>query len=556
MEFLVYNRCFIIFCLLFLTLGLTVKSNSNFNLDFNNYNNQVIKLKSQGYPRYKLIIFTLLFLSIVSYLFFNQALLNNEQTFNSTVVTDDIKHETLNLPALTSKPVKNLTFIEPIEKIVHSVPKIQKIITAKTAVKINEQPTTKKELPLTTNSTIENTEIQSPIQTVATVKTSDTSVSKINHTTYTVKSGDNLAWIFKQHKLSKKTLHNIIYTSKHGKQLARIKPGQKIIFSFNASDMQNSKKQNLLKSISLQKSQLETLKIVKDLSTQNQYISTIEKKDAEVRQQFVNVTIEDSLFLSATKAGLSDHFTMELAQLFGWDIDFALEIRNGDSFSVLYNELYLDGKKISNGQILAAEFVNQGKLFQTIYYTDASGKSDYYSSDGYSKRKAFLRTPVEFSRISSRFSNGRKHPVLNKIRAHRGVDYAASRGTPIKSAGDGKVSFKGRKGGYGRVIQINHGSKYMTVYAHMNSFSKKIKRGSRVKQGQIIGYVGSSGLATGPHLHYEFRVNGVHRNPLTVTLPKAHPINKKYRQSFVEHSETMLSSLKLKKHKQIALLKQ
>jgi murein DD-endopeptidase MepM/ murein hydrolase activator NlpD len=274
------------------------------------------------------------------------------------------------------------------------------------------------------------------------------------------------------------------------------------------------------------------------------------------KENVVNVTINDSLFLSATKAGLSERFTMELAHLFGWDIDFALDIRKGDSFSVLFNEHFLDGEKIQNGQILAAEFTNQGKLYESIYFTDQSGKGDYYSSDGYSKRKAFLRTPVAFSRISSRFSKSRKHPVLKRTRAHKGVDYAAPRGTPIKSSGDGKVSFIGRKGGYGKVIQIQHGSKYKTVYGHMSSFNKKLKRGSRVKQGQVIGYVGSTGVATGPHLHYEFRVNGVHRNPLTVSLPKANPINKKYRVNFLQYSENILSSLKLKKHEHLALLQE
>jgi len=552
-----------------------VKSNSNFSLDFNNYNNQVIKLKSQRYPRYKLIIFSLLLLSIIAFLFFNQTQNKNIQVLESATSTLNSTQEPLSLPPIETKSVSTLTFVEQEtldnQKNTQSIAKAP-IITVKNNEKqtIVETITVQEESkdPITASHKINNTELHSsPPSTITTTiaatktltlpvevsKKPNLPIDTTDKISYTIKSGDNLAWIFKQHNLSKKILHNVIHTSKHGKQLARIKPGQKIIFSFN-TEISNGK-QNL-QSISLQKTRLETLNIVKNTDTKNQFISTIEKKEPEIRQQFVSVTIKDSLFLSATKAGLSDSFTMELAQLFGWDIDFALEIRNGDSFSVLYNELYLDGKKISNGQILAAEFVNQGKLFETIYYTDASGKSDYYSSDGYSKRKAFLRTPVEFSRISSRFSTGRRHPVLNKIRAHRGVDYAASRGTPIKSAGDGKVSFKGRKGGYGRVIQINHGSKYMTVYAHMKSFSKKIKRGSRVKQGQIIGYVGSSGLATGPHLHYEFRVNGVHRNPLTVTLPKANPINKKYRQSFTEHSETMLSSLKLKKHEQIALLKQ
>jgi len=531
-----------------------VKIHSSSNLDFNNYNNQVIKLKSKQYPSYIIAISLLIFISIIAFVFLS--ITKNSDVKDNIVEHSDssVKHEMLSLPPLQTKPTDSITYVE-------QQTKLQTI-----------NSTNKKTQPQTNNITFiePQAELQTDLiktqetkQTVTSLKediaitTSPTlttmAIEPEEKISYTIKSGDNLAIIFKKHNLTKQTLHKVVHTSKHGKQLARIKPGQNIVFTFkNIKD----KNQKQLTSVALQKTKLETLKIVPSSENPDQFISNLETKKAEVRQRFVNVTIQDSLFLSATKAGLSDSFTMELAQLFGWDIDFALDIRNGDSFSVLYNELYLDGEKISNGQILVAEFTNQGKLHESIYYTDESGKSDYYSSDGYSKRKAFIRTPVAFSRISSRFSNGRRHPVLNKIRAHRGVDYAAPRGTPIKSAGDGKVSFKGRKGGYGRVIQINHGSKYMTVYAHLKSFSKKIRRGSRVKQGQIIGYVGSSGLATGPHLHYEFRVNGVHRNPLTVKLPKANPINKKYRQNFIEHSENMLSSLKLKKHEHIALLKQ
>ncbi len=363
--------------------------------------------------------------------------------------------------------------------------------------------------------------------------------------THTIQKGDNMASIFKKYQLDRKLLHQLVQDTKHGKQLQRIKPGQIIHFEFD------SKHQPV--KILLQKNQLESLVISKDDS--GQYLSSIDVKEVEIRQRFVNVVIKDSLFAAATRAGLSDKFTMRLAELFGWDIDFALDIRRGDSFSVLFEEKYLDGKKIDYGNILAAEFINQNKVYQTVRFTDASGKSDYYSPDGYSKRKAFIRTPVDFTRISSRFSAGRKHPVLNRIRAHRGVDYAAPRGTPIKAAGDGKVVFRGRKGGYGKVIQIQHGSKYMTVYAHMSSFHRKIKRGSTVKQGQIIGYVGSTGLATGPHLHYEFRVNGVHRNPLTVKLPKANPVPRKYRQQFLAHSENILSYLKIQKQQALALNK-
>jgi murein DD-endopeptidase MepM/ murein hydrolase activator NlpD len=243
---------------------------------------------------------------------------------------------------------------------------------------------------------------------------------------------------------------------------------------------------------------------------------------------------------------------MELANIFGWDIDFALEIRAGDSFNLIYEEAYLDGEVFDNGNILAAEFTNRGKVFRAIRYQDDQGNSNYYSPDGSSMRKAFLRAPVDFRRISSRFRTARWHPVLGKKRPHKGVDYAAATGTPIKASGDGRVIFRGTKGGYGKTVIIKHGSQYTTLYGHMSRFNKKVKNGSRVQQGQTIGYVGKSGLATGPHLHYEFRVNGVHRNPLTVKIPAAAPIDKRYKSDFQHQSEPLLAKLDLMSRTQLA----
>jgi len=365
--------------------------------------------------------------------------------------------------------------------------------------------------------------------------------AKIESKIITVKKGDTLSAIFKHLSLSASTLHHIIHSSKEAKRLTRIKPGQQFTILLN-----NQK----FESLSFHINQIDTLIVKK---TDNTFSSRIESKDIQIRQQFASATIDNSLFLAGSKAGLSVSTIMELAQIFGWDIDFALDVRKGDSFTILYEEKFVNDKKIANGNILSAEFINKGKVYQAIRFTDSSGHTDYYSEKGLSMRKAFLRTPVEFSRISSRFSYKRKHPVLNKTRAHKGVDYAASRGTPIKAVGDGKVIFKGKKGGYGRVIILQHGSKYSTLYAHMNSYNKKIRNGTRVKQGQTIGYVGSSGMATGPHLHYEFRVNGVHRNPLTVKLPSAAPIARKYRQNFLATAETLISQLKLRKQETIAL---
>ncbi len=365
--------------------------------------------------------------------------------------------------------------------------------------------------------------------------------------TVVVKKGDTLSAIFKRLSLSGSTLHKIINSSKQAKRLTKIKPGQALVFTLDNT--------NKFKSLQYDLDMVDSLTVEK-ISGSKQFVVRIDSKEIEIRQQFAVGIITSSLFSAGNKAGLSNAMTMKLAQLFGWDVDFALDIRKGDTFAVLFEEKYINDKKIGNGNILSAEFVNKGKVFTAIRYTDAANHTDYYSAEGLSMRKAFLRTPVDFSRISSRFSSGRKHPVLNRIRAHKGVDYAAARGTPIKAVGDGKVIFKGTKGGYGRVIILQHGAKYSTLYAHMNSYNKKMRKGTRVKQGQVIGYVGSSGLATGPHLHYEFRMNGVHRNPLTVALPSASPIAKKYRNDFQSTAETMISQLKLRKQDTIALAEQ
>jgi murein DD-endopeptidase MepM/ murein hydrolase activator NlpD len=232
-------------------------------------------------------------------------------------------------------------------------------------------------------------------------------------------------------------------------------------------------------------------------------------------------TITASLFFDGARAGLSDALIVELAGIFNYDIDFAQDLREGDRFSVIYEEVYKNGQKLRDGHILAAEFVNQSKVHRAFRYVHDDGKAGYYAPDGQSLRKAFMRTPVDFARISSGFNLSRRHPILNVIRAHKGVDYAAPTGTPVKASGDGKVEFIGVKGGYGKVIVLQHGSRYTTLYGHLSNFRRGLRNGSKVSRGQVIGYVGKTGLATAPHLHYEFRVNGVHKNPMAVVLPRA-----------------------------------
>lgn len=339
---------------------------------------------------------------------------------------------------------------------------------------------------------------------------------------FKVKSGDNLARLFKRAKLEPQQLDELMKSGKAVKTLRKIYPKDIIRILSDAQGNLQALRYDIDHKSYLMVERKSGVLVAK---TYNHIIET--------REAHAHGVIESSLFLAAQKAGISQNLIMELAGIFGWDIDFALDIRKGDNFTVLYEELFRNGEKISDGNILAAEFTNNGKTYRAVRYTNPqTNRSEYFTPDGKSMKKAFLRTPVNFSRISSRFTVNRYHPILHKFRSHKGVDYAAKRGTPIHAAGDGKVIFKGKKGGYGNVIILQHGSKYSTLYAHLKSYNRKLRKGSKVKQGQTIAYVGSSGLATGPHLHYEFRVNGTHRNPLTVHLPESKPVPKRYMADF------------------------
>lgn len=362
--------------------------------------------------------------------------------------------------------------------------------------------------------------------------------------THKIKAGDTLASIFSNAGLDAGTTYKVVKLNKQTKKLRNIKPGQEIALLLDDK--------NQLINLKYQPDLTQTLQIKRQKD--GTLSSELLHHPLEAVPVFRSGVIDTSLFEAAAKSNVSENIIMELAGIFGWDIDFALDIRKGDQFGIVYNELYKDGNKIRDGKILAAEFINQGNTFRAVYYTDPKGDSGYFSPNGKSMRKAFLRSPVKFSRISSGFSRKRWHPVLSKWRSHKGVDYAAPRGTPIRASGDGKISFKGTKGGYGKTIFIQHGGKYTTVYAHMTRYARGIKKGKRIKQGQVIGYVGSTGLASGPHLHYEFRVNGVHRNPLRVKLPAAEPINKAYTSHFQHQIKTYLSMLDLMNTESVALL--
>lgn len=273
----------------------------------------------------------------------------------------------------------------------------------------------------------------------------------------------------------------------------------------------------------------------------------------ETRVVSASGTINNSLFADGRAAGLNSRQIMNMAKIFKWQIDFAKDIRNGDRFAVVYEAVFQDNEQIEGGEILAAAFTNRGKQLRAVRYTDPTGETRYYSPSGKQMRKNYLRTPVDFTKISSKFNLKRRHPVLNTIRAHKGVDYAAPSGAKIYAAGDGKLKFVGTQRGYGRTIVIDHGSNQTTLYAHLKSFARGIKKGKRVRQGDVIGYVGQSGLATGPHLHYEFRINGKHRDPLKVTMSASAPINRRYMSDFKRKSKPLLAELDAATTTQLAL---
>ena len=363
----------------------------------------------------------------------------------------------------------------------------------------------------------------------------------LNWIDFKVGSGDNLTTMFKKAGLTATDVYHVAKASKSSKSFTRLFPGQTLSFVIENGELQK------LKHI---QSKLESTVLSK---TATGYDIQKVVRTPELKQRFTSATITDSLFLAGEEAGLSSKKIMELASIFGWDVDFVLDIRKGDNFSLIYEEQYLDGEKIGEGDIIAAQFINRGTKFTALRYTNSEGDSSYYTPEGYSMRKTFLRSPVDFARVSSRFNLRRKHPVLNKIRAHKGVDYAAATGTAIKASGEGKVIFRGRKGGYGNVVVLQHGGNITTLYAHMKAFKRGQKVGTRVKQGQVIGYVGKSGLATGPHLHYEFRVNGVHKNPLKVKLPQAAPIAKAEETIFKTTTSELLAQLETYTAQSLAL---
>ncbi len=346
-----------------------------------------------------------------------------------------------------------------------------------------------------------------------------------------VKKGETVSGIFSEQGFSQALLLKIVKHNEEGKLLTKIMPGTTLSFQVDAN--------HVLQSIQFDPSEEESLLIsinADDIKTElSQHV---------LQTQLVTAKglIDHSLFAAGKRAGLTDKMVMQLAQIFTWDIDFVLEIRQGDSFSVIYEKIYKNGEYLTDGKILAASFTNQGDTYDAVYFESADGDGNYFAPNGRSMKKAFLRAPLNFSYISSNFNPKRKHPITKKVKAHRGIDYRAPTGTPVYAAGHGKVIQASYNKYNGNYVFIEHPNGIVTKYLH---FSKRaVKKGQRVKQGQTIGYVGSTGMSTAPHLHYEFVYNGVHRNPRTVPLPKAEPLAQDKISAFQQLSSPLLAELK------------
>jgi len=361
------------------------------------------------------------------------------------------------------------------------------------------------------------------------VEITGTSAAEEKWETVTVRSGQSLDAIFRKQGYSIQTLFEIMALTEETRQLKKIRPGD--LFEFQRYDDNSLKRMRYAVD--------EANYLIVDHDGQQATAST-QAREIITHVEETSGTITSSLFLAGKQAGLSDNMVMKLANLFGWDIDFVLDIREGDEFLLIYEKVYREGAFLRDGEIIGATFINQGEKFQAIRY-EVDGRAQYFAPDGHNMRKAFLRVPLNFSYISSSFNPKRYHPILKRIKAHNGIDYRAPKGTPVYTAGDGKIIRSAYNKYNGHHVFVQHANSIVTKYLH---FTKRtVKKGQRVKQGQVIGYVGSTGLSQAPHLHYEFVVNGVHRNPRTVPLPKADPLKGAQLTGFQTEAAPVLSQL-------------
>jgi len=354
----------------------------------------------------------------------------------------------------------------------------------------------------------------------------------IRETTRTVVPGDTLERIFRDEGLAPGELAALRADPDLRRRIDRIVPGDELRLRIDDGRLLRFERRL---------SATETLQAVR--APDGSLRSEVRIDPLERGLRTTGAAIEGSLFRSADLAGISDATAFKIAEIFRWDIDFVLDIRPGDRFDLTYETLSQDGVPVGDGELLAVQFINQGQTYRAVRWTPPGGTPDYFTPDGRSLRKAFLRAPLEFSRVSSRFNLYRRHPILNRMRAHRGVDYAAPIGTPVRAAGGGRVAFVGVKGGYGNVIEIIHPGGVRTVYGHLSRFSRGLRAGTVVEQGRVIGHVGMTGLATGPHLHYEYLQNGVHKDPQKVPLPKAEPIPAQHMAAFRAYADPLWAGL-------------
>ena len=354
----------------------------------------------------------------------------------------------------------------------------------------------------------------------------------LSYRIHEVMDGENLSIIFEEFKVPLNTAYRIFRLDKNN-LLSKIKPGDEMKFTYLGEDITG-------------------IEIIKD-SINSILIEITDKisikkisKDVELIQSFKSGVIKTSFYEAALDAEIPDSIIMDFAYIFGWDIDFIFDIREGDSFNVIYETPYSDGEKVKNGDIILAKFVNRGKIYSANRFFLNENDKEFFDDDGNNLQKAFLRAPLDFAYISSHFNPNRMHPVLHTIRAHNGVDYAAKTGSPVRTTGNGTVHYAGRRNGCGNEIVIKHSNDYSTRYCHLNKFKSGIKKGTKVIQGETIGFVGSTGLATGPHLHYEFKIGNKHVDPVKLQLPSAEPISQNLRPDFnkiLKDNKLLLSKL-------------
>ena len=354
----------------------------------------------------------------------------------------------------------------------------------------------------------------------------------LSYRIHEVMDGENLSIIFEEFKVPLNTAYRIFRLDKNN-LLSKIKPGDEMKFTYLGEDITG-------------------IEIIKD-SINSILIEITDKisikkisKDVELIQSFKSGVIKTSFYEAALEAEIPDSVIMDFAYIFGWDIDFIFDIREGDSFNVIYETPYSEGEKVKNGDIILAKFVNRGETYSANRFFLNENDKEFFDDNGNNLQKAFLRAPLDFAYISSHFNPNRMHPVLHTIRAHNGVDYAAKTGSPVRTTGNGTVHYAGRRNGCGNEIVIKHSNDYSTRYCHLNKFKSGIKKGTKVIQGETIGFVGSTGLATGPHLHYEFKIGNKHVDPVKLQLPSAEPISQNLRPDFnkiLKDNKLLLSKL-------------